>query len=116
MGSSGVARLVDRLASLPTPEAAAHVLDAAVAERAGGAQEPDAVVRGLVELLEQRPAAMGAVRFASHALSVGERRLHRRCCAAVGYGPKTLERALRFQRALRIPLFLSPLIPLPEAG
>jgi AraC-like DNA-binding protein len=35
-------------------------------------------------------------------MCVGERRLHRHCRAAVGYGPKMLERVLRFQRAIRI--------------
>ena len=45
---------------------------------------------------------MGAVHAASTVLSVGERRLYRRCCQAVGYGPKTLERVLRFQRAVRL--------------
>jgi transcriptional regulator GlxA family with amidase domain len=31
---------------------------------------------------------------------VGERRLHRRFEAAIGYGPKTFQRVLRLQRAL----------------
>lgn len=31
-----------------------------------------------------------------------ERTLHRRCLAAFGYGPKTVQRVLRFQRALRL--------------
>jgi len=42
------------------------------------------------------------VQFASRAMVVGERRLHRHCRAAVGYGPKMLERVLRFQRARQI--------------
>ena len=35
-----------------------------------------------------------------HALGVSERQLRRRFDAAVGYGPKTLQRVLRFQRFL----------------
>jgi AraC-like DNA-binding protein len=31
-----------------------------------------------------------------------ERQLHRRSLAAFGYGPKTLQRVLRFDRALRL--------------
>jgi transcriptional regulator GlxA family with amidase domain len=35
-------------------------------------------------------------------LGVDERTLHRRCANALGYGPKTLQRILRFRRALRL--------------
>lgn len=34
-------------------------------------------------------------------LGLSERQLRRRCLAAFGYGPKTLQRVIRFQRALR---------------
>jgi AraC-like DNA-binding protein len=101
-GNAASARLADELAAAEGPEAAAHVLDRAVAERAGGARPSDAMVDALVDLLRHEPTAMGAVQSASNALSVGERRLYRRCCRSVGYGPKTLERVLRFQRALRL--------------
>ena len=33
---------------------------------------------------------------------MGERRLHRRCLDAFGYGPKTLARILRMNRALAL--------------
>jgi AraC-like DNA-binding protein len=101
-GEGVVARLVEHLAGTDEPEAAADMLDRAVAGRAGGARGPDLVVDALVDLLWRRPASVGAVRRASTELSVGERRLYRRCCGAVGYGPKTLERVLRFQKALRL--------------
>jgi transcriptional regulator GlxA family with amidase domain len=35
-------------------------------------------------------------------VDVGARRLRRRFAAAVGYGPKTFQRVLRLQRALRL--------------
>jgi AraC-like DNA-binding protein len=35
-------------------------------------------------------------------LDIGERRLRRRFAAAIGYGPKTFQRVLRLQRALRL--------------
>lgn len=35
-------------------------------------------------------------------LGLSERQLRRRCLSAFGYGPKTLQRVLRFQRPLRL--------------
>jgi AraC-like DNA-binding protein len=106
-GKAVAARLVEELARTPSPEAAAYLLDRAVAEqaRAGGTPSwspPDPVVDALVDRLWRQPGQTGAVHAASLELSVGERRLYRRCCRAVGYGPKTLERVLRFQRAIRL--------------
>jgi AraC-like DNA-binding protein len=101
-GAAEAARLADVLASAPGPRAAALLLEDAIAARARDAWSPDPVVDGLVALLRAEPDARGAVRTASTMLSVGERRLLRRCRAAVGYGPKTLDRVLRFQRAIRL--------------
>jgi AraC-like DNA-binding protein len=101
-GDSAVSRLVEALGQTEGPEVAAHLLDRAVAGRARVAGPPDPMVDALVGMLGDPPASLGAVRTASTALSVGERRLYRRCCTAVGYGPKTLERVLRFQRAIRL--------------
>lgn len=42
----------------------------------------------------------GCVLSAADAAGMGERQLHRRCLAAFGYGPKTLARILRLNRAL----------------
>ena len=60
--------------------------------RSGGPPEPPP---GLVPLL----GAGAGVAEAARRLGLGERRLHRRCLDAFGYGPKTLARILRFQRA-----------------
>jgi AraC-like DNA-binding protein len=96
-------RLADRLVSAASPAAAARVLDHAVAVRAKEAPAPDPLIDELVALYTTtQPDASRVVQIASRAMSVGERRLHRHCCAAVGYGPKMLERVLRFQRARRI--------------
>ena len=46
-----------------------------------------------------RAAATGTPR---HALGIGDRQLRRRFLDAVGYGPKTLERIVRFQRFLSL--------------
>ncbi|MGO9559420.1 MAG: helix-turn-helix domain-containing protein [Acidimicrobiales bacterium] len=103
-GTNPVGRLAADLATAPDPDAAAEMLGRAVAERASAASSADAAVDGLATLLLDRRIGPGdaAVRAASEALSIGERRLHRLCLAAVGYGPKTLERILRFQRARQL--------------
>jgi AraC-like DNA-binding protein len=77
--------IAERVATSPTP---LHELAAAVAERLSDA--PDPLVRA---------AATGTPR---EALGIGDRQLRRRFADAVGYGPKTLERILRFQRFLTL--------------
>lgn len=78
------AAAADRIAERATD---VHELAAAVAERGGAT---DSLVRA---------AATGTSR---RALGIGDRQLRRRFLDAVGYGPKTLERILRFQRFLRL--------------
>ena len=102
-GKGPADQLADRLASAASLAVAADVLDQAVAGRAGTAMAADPLIDELVAMYTTtQPDAASAVRFACQAMSVGERRLHRHCRAAVGYGPKMLERVLRFQRARRI--------------
>ncbi|MFC4057627.1 helix-turn-helix domain-containing protein [Planomonospora corallina] len=54
------------------------------------------------------PAIAGALRTGrsvgqvARELGLSERQLHRRCVRAFGYGPKVLQRVVRFQRALRL--------------
>jgi AraC-like DNA-binding protein len=43
----------------------------------------------------------GTVRGMADELGLSERQLHRRCLATFGYGPKTVQRVLRFQAALQ---------------
>ncbi|MEU7985496.1 DUF6597 domain-containing transcriptional factor [Streptosporangium canum] len=50
-------------------------------------------------------AALGAGKSVAEVawdLGLGERQLHRRSLRAFGYGPKVLQRVVRFQRALRL--------------
>jgi AraC-like DNA-binding protein len=82
------ARIAETIGSAATPAAQLTALAAAVKRRIGG--DPDRLVRA---------AATGAAR---HELGIGDRQLRRRFGDAVGYGPKTLERILRFQRFLRL--------------
>ncbi|MFC4470257.1 helix-turn-helix domain-containing protein [Streptomyces xiangluensis] len=65
---------------------------------ASGAAPPDPLLRQVVAALHAgRPVAATA-----DELGVGARQLHRRSLTAFGYGPKTLARVLRLQRALAL--------------
>nr|WP_223188516.1 helix-turn-helix transcriptional regulator [Streptomyces sp. TRM68416] len=87
-----VRRLRDRVAGAPDPMTA---LEDAVLERA---QPPDPQLHHLVTALGSgRPVAAVA-----DELGLGARQLHRRSLVAFGYGPKTLARILRLQRALEL--------------
>ncbi|WP_019630670.1 helix-turn-helix domain-containing protein [Actinomadura atramentaria] len=87
-------RLAERLAAADDPAAA---LAAGIAARAAAAPPPDPLAAPLARAL-----AAGSVRDAAAALGLGERQVRRRAVAAFGYGPKTVQRVLRFQRALRL--------------
>ncbi|PAZ17070.1 AraC family transcriptional regulator [Streptomyces sp. SA15] len=65
---------------------------------ASGAAPPDPLLKQVVAALDAgRPVAATA-----DELGLGARQLHRRSLAAFGYGPKTLARVLRLQRALAL--------------
>jgi transcriptional regulator GlxA family with amidase domain len=71
-------------------------LEGVALERAAETAPPDPLLRRLVAALDAgRPVAATA-----DELGLGARQLHRRSLAAFGYGPKTLARVLRLQRAL----------------
>jgi AraC-like DNA-binding protein len=89
--------LTARLDDAPTTAARQALLAAAVARRRGQA---DPIALGAVALLAQDPGLRIAAVAAE--LAVSERHLLRRLRAAVGYGPKTLARILRFQRLLAL--------------
>ena len=82
-----------RSAALDADTAAALALDVTAALVADGA--PDPAVTQAARLL-QNPQARAEDVAAGIGLSM--RQLRRRCHAAVGYGPKTLQRVLRFRR------------------
>ena len=95
---------------------AAGALAATVAETAGAGGDPAATLTRAVAARWRAagpvdPAAPalasaliedGSVRAAALRLGLSERQLRRRSLAAFGYGPKTLQRILRFQRALAL--------------
>ena len=84
-------------ATLPPAEAATRALDVAGLLIADAA--PDNAASRAAALLRD-PSARAEVVAADVGLS--ERQLRRRVQAAAGYGPKTLQRVLRFQRFVRM--------------
>jgi AraC-like DNA-binding protein len=94
-GGSEMERLESALAGSRAPREAADVLEDAVAARVRG--EPDPAVAATVDALRERaaPALVGPL---ADSIGLSERQLLRRCLAALGYGPKTLDRIFRFQR------------------
>ena len=73
---------------------------AALTLRLAAARAPDPMIAAATSWLARHPA--GRVATLARRLEVGERRLHRRFTAAVGYGPKTFQRVMRLQRVLRL--------------
>ncbi len=90
LGRDVVAALLQALASGSDPHA---LLLRAVGLR--GAREPDPLVVAAVEALGRPRARVAPV---AAELGVSARQLQRRVSDAVGYGPKMLQRVLRFRR------------------
>ncbi|MFI1913691.1 helix-turn-helix domain-containing protein [Nocardia sp. NPDC020380] len=88
-------RALELVAAARNPAAG---LEAVAQWRAAQADPVDPLVRGIVHALR----AGTAVAEAADALELGARRLHRMSLSAFGYGPKTLSRVLRMQRALAL--------------
>lgn len=95
-GPAEAGRLAERLWAAPDPAAA---LEGAFAGRLGRAGPLEPLARHLVAALGRRP---GRLRTLAAELGLSERQLRRRCEAAFGYGPKTLDRVLRFRRFLAL--------------
>jgi AraC-like DNA-binding protein len=91
------AGLSDALAQAPTAREAALVLAAHVARWLEKGRAVDVLVQAAVASLRAARPAPTVARVAAD-LGVGERQLHRRFVAAVGYGPKVLARIQRLQR------------------
>lgn len=90
-----VRRLRRRIGAAADPVTA---LEDVALELAASAESPDPLLRHVVTALDSgRPVAATA-----DELGLGARQLHRRCLNAFGYGPKTLARILRLQRALAL--------------
>jgi AraC-like DNA-binding protein len=91
------ALLLRDLLPIEDPAEAHTRIARAVARRVDSYRPPDPVVRRAAALLEEPGARVERV---ADELAVSERQLQRRFREFVGYGPKTLQRILRFQRLL----------------
>ncbi|GAA0897087.1 MULTISPECIES: helix-turn-helix transcriptional regulator [Streptomyces violaceusniger group] len=89
-----VRRLAERIAAGQT--AADRLLEEAARGRLRTAEPPDPVLAAIVAGVSRGTGVAGI----AAAVGLGERQLHRRSLAAFGYGPKTLGRVLRLNRAL----------------
>lgn len=92
------ARLGDDIESSRSAGDRLGTLAAAIIDKLPDADPLDPVVTGAVRWLARHPD--GRVKQLAAALGLGDRQLLRRFDAAVGYGPKVLQRVLRFQRLL----------------
>lgn len=94
-GEAQMVRVESLLARAESPLDVARALSLVIRGRAS--RPPDRTVEGVVEALRRAPRPPPVASIAAE-VGVSERQLLRRCRANLGYGPKTLERILRFQR------------------
>jgi AraC-like DNA-binding protein len=92
-------RLYETADGLTCPDEKLRLLQAVVNARIADVA-PDPLVEGAVALVEDD--CVWSVDELAGALGVSQRHLRRRFETAVGYGPKMLQRVLRFQRSLRL--------------
>jgi AraC-like DNA-binding protein len=96
----GDAGLEQRLDDGEAPRARLRVIERELRRRLKDAERPDRlVVEAVARLRAPAPRRVCAI---GEELGISERQLRRRFNAAVGYGPKTLARVLRFQRMLAL--------------
>lgn len=96
-GASG--RLAEQLDAAADPRAAMTVLERELLRRLPDAAPVDRLAEGVVAELGAGPRSPVVAGLAA-TLGSSERQLHRRCLDAFGYGPKMLDRVMRFQRFL----------------
>jgi AraC-like DNA-binding protein len=94
---SPVDRLVDELAIADTSDMVASCLLGAVHRASIGPSHPDPVVQLIIQSLRQNAKLLPDI---GHVVGLSDRQVRRRCINAVGYGAKTLQRIVRFQRLL----------------
>ncbi|MGH2984804.1 MAG: DUF6597 domain-containing transcriptional factor [Solirubrobacterales bacterium] len=95
--SGSGAELAERVGEGEDPRRRRELLETAVSKRLAAAERPDPLVLAATRRLGFPGSRVSSL---SDALGVSERQLLRRFNDAVGYGLKTLDRLLRFQRFL----------------
>jgi AraC-like DNA-binding protein len=102
-GRQAAAELSDRLAHARTAAAAAVLLEQSLIARLHQVAPADPIADATVAAIGRSSrTTKGVVGELIVEFGWSERTLRRRCHEAFGYGPKTLERILRFQRFLHL--------------
>jgi AraC-like DNA-binding protein len=96
----GAATLAERLGEAGAPESAVRLLEDEIARRLADATAPDPLVTAALGRLQ--PWRSGGLGDLASGLYISPRQLHRRFVAALGFGPKMLQRILRFQGFLAL--------------
>jgi AraC-like DNA-binding protein len=104
--------LADRIGAARGPDQQLRQFEAGLASQAGAIETPPDDMAFLFAALARGPVSVDVL---ADRLALSPRTLRRRSCEAFGYGPKTLERILRFQRFLRLQR-ARPLAGLAEIG
>jgi len=109
VGAAAYRRATDVVAPAAHSPAGRPALEAALesvaAEWFRVAPSPDPTMTGIVAALR----AGASVASTADAVGIGMRSLHRRCLPALGYGPKTLAKIFRLNRALDLARIGTPL-------
>jgi AraC-like DNA-binding protein len=86
-----------------TPEDLARRLELTLSRRLPDVAEPDVLYQTIFHTVNRRrDYSIPVIRQLSESLHLSERTVRRRCYESFGYGPKTLDRILRFQRFLAL--------------
>jgi len=99
-GRRSAASLGEQLAAVSSTANAARLLEQVVIARSTAAPGRDVLVAEAVERLQ--PWQAGDVTRVAAELFISPRQMRRRFFAAIGFGPKTLQRILRFQGVLAL--------------
>ena len=95
--------LAERAGEARDIAALARILETTLARRRPSMPARAHHMRAVFELLSRgAPAGKPLLAWLSQELAMSERTLRRQCEDAFGYGPKTLDRILRFQRFLKL--------------
>jgi AraC-like DNA-binding protein len=96
-------RLAEWVGEAQTPEGVARRLETELTHRLPHIAPPDGTAAAIFRIVSGRHNySIPLAHQIEDALGLGERTLRRRCHEAFGYGPKTLDRILRFQRFLQL--------------
>ena len=98
---SEASELADWAGQAGTAEGIARRLETALGRKAVALGQPDAIAPAIHRLIQSNRQSEVVPRLRDR-LGLSERTVRRLCRRAFGYGPKRLERILRFQRFLRL--------------